>query len=150
MSCCLPKENVQESVLGQWWAGTEFGKREASHNTVARCSLPAPVSEGCCFPGTAEFPSWSWQVNIVPNNSRWLFPVSSWLQGIKELKPMSFLSIYNTCLRTTSKLEEGWAKMSSSWGEHIRFPFAMWSLEKYIGLDNIITKEESFFILTCL
>lgn len=57
---------------------------------------------------------------------------------------------YLQYLRMTHKLEESWAKMSSSWGEHIRFPFAMWSLEKYIGLDNIITKEESFFILTFL
>lgn len=75
-------------------------------------------------------------------------PVSSWLQGIRELKPLFFLSICNTWLRTIPKLEEGWAKLSSSCGEHITFPIAMWSLEKYIDLDNIITKEESFSILT--
>lgn len=53
-----------------------------------------------------------------------------------------------TCFRVAPKLEEGWAKLSSSWGEHITFPTGMYSLEKYIGLDNIITKEESFLVLT--
>lgn len=34
-------------------------------------------------------------------------PLSSRLQGIRELKLLSFLSICNTCLRMTLKLEEG-------------------------------------------
>lgn len=77
-----------------------------------------------------------------------LVPGSSWLEGIRELNPLSsFLSICNTHLRTP-KLGQGWAKLNSSWWDHITFPIGMYTLKKYIGLDNIITEGKSFLVPT--